>query len=314
MKRIGKAICMAAGTLLLAVPALAETVMHEGQGRAVVTVLPKRNRETPVNITLQDVQVKLNRRESNATKWVPLRGANDRLEVVILIDGALRSSIGQQFGYIEDFINGLPANSKVAVAYMEHGQALLTSPLSTDHAQAIHGLRLPGGLPGSSGSPYFCLSDLAKHWPASDPIARREVLMITDGVDPYEPRFDPNNPYVQAAINDSVKAGLVVYSIYWHNRGRGDYDFDDANMGQSLLLVVTRATGGTSYWQGDSEPVSLKPYLDDLAWQLQNQYRLSFTSPLKNKSEIQNMALKIGGPAAKVTAPEQVYVTHAASE
>ena len=64
MNRFRKAVCMAAGALLLAVPALAETASHEGQGQAVVTVLPKRNRETPANVTLQDVQVKIGRGEA----------------------------------------------------------------------------------------------------------------------------------------------------------------------------------------------------------------------------------------------------------
>ena len=36
--------------------------------------------------------------------------------------------------------------------------------------------------------------------------------MVTDGVDYYELRFDPEDPYVQAAIKDSAKAGLVVYA------------------------------------------------------------------------------------------------------
>ena len=117
--------------------------------------------------------------------------------MVVLIDGAARSTIGQQLGEIASFIKGLPANAKVAVGYMEYGHAALTAPLSTDHERAIQGLRMPSGLAGSSGSPYFCLSDLAKNWPASGPMARREVVMITDGVDNYEQRFDPDDPYVQ---------------------------------------------------------------------------------------------------------------------
>ena len=46
--------------------------------------------------------------------------------------------------------------------------------------------------------------------------------MVTDGVDNYERRYDPDDPYVQAAINDAVRARLVVYSIYWMNQGRAD--------------------------------------------------------------------------------------------
>ena len=46
--------------------------------------------------------------------------------------------------------------------------------------------------------------------------------MVTDGVDNYNRRYDPEDPYVQAAINDSVRARLIVYSIYWTNAGRFD--------------------------------------------------------------------------------------------
>ncbi len=69
---------------------------------------------------------------------------------------------------------------------------------------------------------YFCLSDLAKRWPSQDPAARREVVMVTDGVDNYQRQFDPEDPYVQAAIADSLRAHLVVYALYWKNQGRAE--------------------------------------------------------------------------------------------
>ena len=33
-------------------------------------------------------------------------------------------------------------------------------------------------------------------------------------------RYDPEDPYVETAVNDSVRAGLIVYSIYWKDMGR----------------------------------------------------------------------------------------------
>ncbi|MGB7548269.1 MAG: hypothetical protein WBM14_11005 [Terracidiphilus sp.] len=310
MKRLGLAMVMAAGTLLMTAPAFPEATT--GQGQAVVTVLPKMNKEAPVKILPEDLQVKLNGKESSVTDWVPLRGVHSDLELVVLIDDGASSDIGSQLDQIADFINSLPANVKVGVGYMKNGRAAMGGPLSTDHPLVARGLHLPGGGPGSSGSPYFCLSDLAQHWPSSDHAARHEVVLITDGVDNYSPRFDPDDPYVQAAINDSARAGLVVYSIYWPNRGRGDNSFNTSNAGQSLLAQVTEATGGASYWMGSGPPVSFKPYFEDIALRLRNQYRLSFASALQGKPEVQNMALKVGGPAAKVYAPQQVFVTHPA--
>ena len=108
----------------------------------------------------------------------------------------------------------------------------------------------------------------------------REVVMITDGVDYYEMRFDPEDPYVLSAIKDSAKAGMVVYSIYWMNLGRVDYSFYQNNASQSLLAMVSDATGGKSYWQGMGNPVTLQPYFEDLSRRLANQYEIGFTSGL----------------------------------
>jgi len=88
--------------------------------------------------------------------------------------------------------------------------------------------------------------------------------MITDGVDNYERRLDLDDPYVNAAINDSVRAGIVVYSMYWQDAGRLNGSLYQNNAGQTLLQMVTQATGGYSYWQGIGNPVSFGPYFDDL--------------------------------------------------
>jgi len=91
--------------------------------------------------------------------------------------------------------------------------------------------------------------------------------------------------------------------------GRFDNAQYFADSGQSLLAEVTQATGGDSFWMGTGEPVSFQPFFEDLSWRLQNQYRLNFYSELKDKPEVRTMNLKVGGPAIKVYAPQQVYVT-----
>ena len=120
------------------------------------------------------------------------------------------ADLGTQLETIGSFVKKLPPNVKTAIAYMQNGQAIFAAPLSADYTQVLHALHLPAGSAGSSASPYFCLSNLAKHWPSQDQAARREVIMVSDGVDPYAMRYDPDNPYLQAAISDSVRARLVV--------------------------------------------------------------------------------------------------------
>lgn len=308
MRKPGLALSVL-GMVALALPVFAEVPTAAGVGQAVVTVLPGKNYEGKVNIEPRDLQVKVDGGLSSVTGWTPLRGVNGDLEVVVLIDGGARSGFGNQLPYIADFLKGLPAGAKAGLAYMEYGRAAMQGPLSTDHEAVAHELRLPSGIPGSSASPYFCLSSLAKHWPSTDKMARREVVIITNGVDNYGETGDMADPYVENAIHDSVKAGLVVYSIYWNDfdgfRGQGF----QALSGQSLIRQVTRATGGESYWTGTSNPVTLEPYFKDIMHRLENQYRLSFSSGLKGKPEVKRLALRVGGPPAKVIAPDRVYVT-----
>lgn len=308
MKNLRMAIWMVAGGLLLAAPAFAQGDKAMGQGRAVVTILPKGHGEMPAGISQQDLNIKVNGKPAVVTRWRPLRGPDDRLELVLLIDSSARNSLGSQFSDIEHFVNSLPPNTKAAIAYMMNGQALFAGPLSADHAKVLQALHLPGGSIGSSASPYFCLSDIAQHWPSGDRGARRAVVMVTDGIDNYERRFDPEDPYVQAAINDSVRAGLVVYSIYYEVQGRFDRSMYANNAGQSLLLEVEEATGGESLWPGVGNPVSFQPCFEKLTRYLGNQYELGFSARLDGKPTSETLKLKVTGLVADVTAPQQVFV------
>jgi len=303
------AIALTAGTLMAASPAFAQKNAQQGQGRAIVTVLPSAKNASAGQISAQNLKLKVNGKESAVTSFNQLQESNSPVELVLLLDSGARSSLGTQFNDIQTFVKEMPPNTKMAIAYMQQGRAVFSSQLSSNAADVLKGLHLSSGIPGENASPYFCLSDLAKNWPSHDRTARREVVMITDGVDNYERRFDPDDPYVQTAINDSVRAGLVVYSIYWKNTGRINNTNYETNAGQNLLLLVTQATGGNSYWQGLGNPVSMQPFFQDLRRRLNNQYEVSFTAPSNGKPEIKSLKLDLHVPSAKVAAPQQVLVT-----
>jgi hypothetical protein len=294
----------AAAALLMAAPMFPQGE-KQGQGQAVVTVLPKGGGDSSGAPT---PSLKVDGKEANVTSFVPLTGAHGSLELVMLIDGSARSSLGRQLDEMANFIQTLPPNTRVGVAYMQNGQAVMSGPLSADHAAVARELHIPAGVPGGNASPYFCLSDLAKHWPSQNTATRREVLMITDGVDEYNRRYDPDDPYVQAATQDSIRAGLVVYSIYWKDQGRADQSIYANDTGQNLLVQVTAATGGKSFWQGFGDPVSFDPYFEELGRRLRNQYELSFTIPFNGKPQVEGMKLKLSVPGTEVNSPQQVFV------
>lgn len=312
MNRLQIVTALLAGLLAAAAPAVAQNE-GQGQGQAVVTVLPKNDKQPTADVSGQTLNVTVNGKRASLTNWQAARGDQAPVEFVLLIDGAAHTSLGREWDEMEHFVQTLPPNVKVAIAYMENGRAVLTGPLTSDHAKALEGLHLPGGVPGYSASPYFCLSSLAKSWPSTDASARREVLMITDGVDSYERVYDPDDPYVHSAIVDSAKAGLVVYSIYWLSNGRADRSWYENNAGQNLLIQVDEATGGTSYWEGTGNPVTLTPYFDDLNRRWNNQYELSFTAPLKGKADLASLKVKTSTPDVKVDAPSQVMLSPAGS-
>ena len=314
MRNLGiSAIVLAAGTLMAASPGFAQKHTLQGQGRAIVTVVPSAKNANAGQISAQNLKVKVNGKDSAVTSFNQLQENNSPVELVLLLDAGARASLGTQFSDIQAFVKEMPPNTKMAIAYMQQGRAAFSSQLSSNAADVLKGLHLSTGIPGENASPYFCLSDLAKNWPSHDRTARREVLMITDGVDNYERRFDPDDPYVQTAIKDSVRAGLVVYSIYWRNTGRINNTGYQTNAGQNLLLEVTQATGGNSYWQGLGNPVSLQPLLQDLHRRLNNQYEVSFTAPSNGKPEVESLKVDLHVPSAKVAAPQQVLVTGSVS-
>jgi VWFA-related protein len=293
------------GVLACALPAVAQQG-DTATVQTVVTVVPKKG-EAPA-LRQQNLKVKANGKDSTVTSWQPLQGDRAGLEFVILIDDSARSSLSLQLADLAKFVQGLPPSTQVGIAYMQNGRAVFTENLTPDHALAAKAIRITNGTPGSNASPYFCLSDLAKHWPSQDRNNRREVLMVTDGVDRYNLRYDPDNPYLQSAISDAQRAGIIVYSIYYRDMGRLDRSGYETDAGQNLLIQLTQATGGKLYWQGLGNPVSFRPFLEDLSKRFENQYELGFTAPAKSRPELVGLKVKSDSSHVTIDAPERVPV------
>jgi hypothetical protein len=271
----------------------------------VVTVMPKQG-EAVLPVPQSALQVKVDGKKVEPLAWQPY--GHSKVQLVVLMDGALRTSFGRSLDEMAKFLQNLPPNVAVGIAYMQNGAAVFESPISFDHAKAVGALHLPAGSPGSSANPYFCLQDLANRWPAAPSDDRREVLMITDGVDPYNLRYDPQDPYLQTAVSAANRAKLVVYSIFWHNQGFLSRTGYETNAGQNYLFQVADATGGKVYYQGTMNPVSITPYLADLATQLENQYELSVPVKPEKKVSYAQLRVKTDIGSVKLKAADQIAV------
>jgi hypothetical protein len=273
------------------------------QAHLVVTVKVKGSRPVPV-LDRNDIAVKVKNHPTNIVDWVPLTDSKAGLQLVFLIDESAHSSLSQQIPSLKKFIESLPTSAAVGIAYMGNGRAIMAGPMTTDHTQAANDLRLTTGMPGISGSPYFCLSDLAKHWPSNGTSVRRVVLMVTNGEDPYHESRSMQDPYVDNAIQDSQKAGLLVYSIYFSNHGFGNPNNVRAMVGQNYLLQVAAATGAEAYLVAFSNQVSFDPFLKQLRWALNHQYLLTVAT---SGSGLQQVSVKSNVPDVKLVAPKAVY-------
>jgi len=298
--------------------ATATAVPAQQEGPTSTQVLVSFDSKAPASPTAANVTLKVDNRPAPLLSLAPVP-PNDA-QVAILIDDGLRSSLGLQLNGIRSFIEGLPAGTEVFVGYMQNGRIVSAagadSGFTTDHAAAAAALRVAIGIRGADASPYFCLSDFVKNWPGASEFQQsqqprqrghkaRFVLMITNGIDPYNGStsiLNQNSPYVETATNDAQRAGVPVYSIYYPDTGRAGRR--GSFSGQSYLTQVAEGTGGLSFYNGSIPPVSLDPYLKDFQTAIATTYVATFDVPAsKNPARIK---LSTNLPKTKVRAPDQV--------
>jgi len=273
----------------------------------VVTAESHHGSDVP-NVAREDVMVFEGKERDTVTDWVPAQGDRANLELFILLDDGSNPSIGTQLQDIRKFIDAAPATTKIGIAYMQNGIARIEQNLTTDHAQAGKTLRLPMGMRGANGSPYFSVSDLIKKWPQST--ARREILMISDGVDLYYGAGDMLDPYVQEAIDAAQRSGILVSAIYSPGVGHVGHSYWQGYWGQLYLAEVAEKTGGEAYYIGfNGPPVAFAPYLDDLSHRLSHQYLLTFRAKPPRKAGFQQVKLRTELPNVDLVSADRVYVS-----
>ena len=272
----------------------------------VVTVEAHRGSDVPV-INREDVMVYEGHDRDTVTDWVAAQGDHAALEFFVLLDDESGLNLGSQLEEIQKFIEGQPDSTKIGVAYMQNGTARIAQNPTSDHALAAKSLRLPLGAAGINSSPYFALSDLVKRWPATT--ARREVLMISDGIDRFYGSGDLADPYLDAAIHDAERAGIVVSAIYTPGAGHFAHSHWQSYWGQMYLAEVADKTGGEAYYIGfTGAPVTFAPYLEDVKNRLNHQYLLTFQAKLPKKAGMQKVKIKTEVSNADLVSAEEVYV------
>jgi len=262
-------------------------------------------------VSREDVMVKQDKDRLKVTDWIAARGDRAGLDLFILIDDASEASLGTQLNDLRAFINAQGPATSVGVGYMRNATVQIVQNFTNDHAAAAKALRLPVGSTGAYGSPYLSVIDLMKRWPEHP--NRREVVMVTDGIDRarrglYFRGLGPISPDVDTASTVAQRTGIIIYSVYQPGVGRLHRNFWEANNGQNGIAKLSDETGGESFFLGLQSPVSFKPYLDEIQKMLENQYLLTFQAKPGKKAGLQFVKLSTEVAGVEFAAADSVWV------
>jgi hypothetical protein len=286
------------------------------------------NSEVPV-LRPDNIQVKQGTTVLKVDQVIPSQGDNAALQLFILIDDTCDPGIGNNLNDLRDFINAQPASTVIGVAYMSNATIQIAQNFTADHALTAKALRLPRGTSSAMDSPYFSLIGLVKNW--SQQKVRREVLMITDGIDrlrgdrsaesqmslrartgpytaPASRTISTISPDADTASTNSQRYGVIVHSIYAVGAGRYGRNAWEAQLGQSGVAKISAETGGEYFALGTQNAVSFKPYLERLQRIFDNQYYLVFQAVPSKKDGLQRVSVSTEMPNADLAAADNIWV------
>jgi hypothetical protein len=311
-KRIGAfcSLLTMAGMLAGIPPAHAEDTVESAPVPVKMTVTANvgSNKRMP-EISQADVLVRQGKARLEVTSWVPARGDKAGLDLFVLIDDSSDARLGLQLDELRAFIQAQPETTAVGVGYMRNAGVNIVQGLTTDHEQAAQALRLPLGNVGAYGNPYLSAVNLMDRWP--DDGHRREMLMITDGIDRARRHLGGQrgfSPDADTASSVAQRTGTIIHTIYAPGAGLSYRNYWVATNGQMNMERLSDQTGGVSYFLGIHSPVSFKPYLDSLQQVFDNQYLLSFSATPGKKAGLQNIKLSTEVAGVELATHDAVWV------
>ena len=278
--------------------------------------------EVPV-LRPDSVKVRVGKDDVKVQQLIPAQGESAALQLFLLIDDTCDSAaLGTNLNDLKEFVTAQPGSTSVGVAYISNATIQVVQNLTTDHALAVKALRLPLGRSSAMDSPYLSLVSLVRSWPQQK--VRREVLMISDGIDRLRgdttgttagrsgvgPRTTMPTISMDAdtASRNSQRYGVIVHSIYSPGIGRFSRNAWEAQLGQGGVAKIASETGGEYFALGPQNPVSFKPYLERLQKILDNQYFLVLQVPPRKKEGLQQVRITTTLANVDIAAANNVWV------
>jgi len=302
-KAVPSRIALMLGTFGLAFGFFAANVAAAAPGTVTLTVTAVGKKDTsPPIVNKDDVELYLKKERTQVADWKHA----EKLYLAVLIDDSLDSVIASQWGDLKAFLLGQPDTTYISVAYARNGTAMLAQDFTNDHELAAKALRLPLGSGGAFSSPYLTLLDLMKRWPAS--ADRRSILFFSSGIDYFRGDFWTRPVDLDSTISHAQKQNINIWTIYAPDAGHRARGFFLISRAQSYLSQLSDETGAESYYLGTGEPVTFKPYFDELALHLSNQYLLTFKASGGAKGRFERVKVHTELPHVEFLAAPQAFL------
>ena len=228
----------------------------------------------PLNLTLTE--------DGEPQEILATRSAADRspLYLTVLVQDDLVPSVATEIRTLAAFIRRLPEGSQVMVGYMRSGSIQIRQKFTTDRERAARSLRIPAGSPSSGPyNPYAAVREALKRY-QSQPLGRRAMLVISDGLDVS--RGSDLSSTLQSldlkrATDEAQRRGVAIYSIFAPTFST-ENNRVLAGAAHSALSRLSDETGGKTFNQIASAPVSFEPFIRQIEGRLARQIALTYLS------------------------------------
>ena len=236
---------------------------------------------TPREVELQTVDLTvLEDGDPQTILSIRAMGTNSPLNLFVLIQDDVVSSVGVEMRSIGNFIRSLPRGSRVSVGYVRTGTLQVRQKFTTDLDRAVKSLRVPQGVDSAAPyNPYIEVIEALKRFD-SQPAGRRAILLVSDGLDisrGVSSSAPGQSLDLQRAIAEAQRRGVAIYSFFVPTTtSLGNTTL--LTNAQSSLQRLSDETGGQAFFQGRGTPTSFEPFLQELTAALDRQIALTYLS------------------------------------
>lgn len=259
----------------------------------------------PSELELRTVDLTVNEDgEPQTILSVRAMGTSSPINLIVLIQDDVVSSIGLEIKSLAEFIRRLPRGSRVSVGYLRAGSLQVRQKFTADLEKAAKSLRVPIGVASAAPyNPYVEVIEALKRFDAQ-PAGRRAILLVSDGLDTSH-GIDSSGPTqsldLQRAINEAQRRGVAIYSFYAPTATTAT----DRNLipnAQSSLQRISDETGGRAFFQGFGAPTSFDPFIKELNSTLDRQIALTYLSTHLNKG-FHRVKISSSTPGVEISYP-----------